>query len=140
MAQSPAFARIKAQVLEIVATIPPSKISTYQSIGEHLAVMPRHVAYILSQLPPNEKMVYPWHRVVSGDGTLGVAKKGPDGKTQAEMLRDEGILVSQNSIATEMTRVLVLAQELPSGIGKQTRPADAPVGKPRNGSRKVRAT
>jgi methylated-DNA-protein-cysteine methyltransferase related protein len=139
MAKSPAFARIKAQVLEIVATIPDSRISTYQSIGEHLAVMPRHVAYILSQLPPNEKMVYPWHRVVSGDGTLGVAKKGPDGKAQAELLRDEGILVSQNSLATEMTRVFVPAHELPSGIGKQARPADAPIGKMRSGTRKGRA-
>ncbi len=128
MAKSPAFARIKAQVLEIVASIPKSKISTYQSIGEHLAVMPRHVAYILSQLAPNEKMVYPWHRVVSGDGTLGVVKNGPDGKTQAEMLGDEGLLISHNKVATDMSRVFVPAAALPSGIGPQTRPADAPVG------------
>jgi alkylated DNA nucleotide flippase Atl1 len=82
MAKSPVFARIKMQVLDIVATIPETRVSTYQSIGEHLDVMPRHVASILSQLPPNEKMVYPWQRVVSGDGSLGVVKKGPDGKVK----------------------------------------------------------
>jgi methylated-DNA-protein-cysteine methyltransferase related protein len=130
MAASPAFARIKAQVLEIVATIPESKVSTYQSIGEHLAVMPRHVAYILSQLPDIEKLVYPWHRVVSGSGALGVVKKGPDGKTQAELLQEEGILIKQNAVA-ELSKLLVSAQELPSGIGKQVRPADAPLPKSR---------
>jgi methylated-DNA-protein-cysteine methyltransferase related protein len=135
MAKSPAFARIKAQVLDIVATIPEARVSTYQSIGEHLAVMPRHVAYILSQLPPNEKMVYPWHRVVSGDGSLGVVKKGPDGKSQAELLQDEGILVSQNSVASGMEKLFVPAQELPSGIAKQSRPAEIPVS-----SRRARAS
>jgi methylated-DNA-protein-cysteine methyltransferase related protein len=138
MAKSAAFARIKSQVLEIVASIPESKISTYQSIGEHLAVMPRHVAYILSQLAPNEKMVCPWHRVVSGDGTLGVVKKGLDGKTQAELLRNEGLLVSQNKLTTEMARVFVPAAELPSGIGQQTRPADAPVGSKAPKTRRLR--
>jgi methylated-DNA-protein-cysteine methyltransferase related protein len=123
MAKSPAFARIKSQVLEIVATIPVSKLSTYQSIGKHLAVMPRHVAYILSQLPDNEKMVYPWHRVVAGDGQLGAVKKAPDGKTQAELLRNEGILICENNVTSEMARVFVPAQELPNSIGPQTRTA-----------------
>jgi len=77
MAKSEAFARIKDQVLRIVATIPESKVTTYQSVGEHLAVMPRHVAYILSQLDDSTKLDLPWYRVVSADGSLGVPNAIP---------------------------------------------------------------
>jgi len=41
MAKSAAFLRIRQQVLTLVAAIPPGRVCTYQSIGDHLAVMPR---------------------------------------------------------------------------------------------------
>jgi methylated-DNA-protein-cysteine methyltransferase related protein len=123
MPQSPAFARIKDDVLQIVDAIPEGKLCTYRAIGEHLEVMPRHVAYILSQLKPEEKMIYPWHRVVSDDGSLGVVKRHADGKTQAEMLEAEGLVVSKNSVAISMARAFVEVSALGSGVVQQTRPA-----------------
>lgn len=126
MAKSPAFIRIKEQVLQIVSAVPEARVSTFQSIGEHLDVVPRHVAYILAQLSPNEKVFHPWHRVVSHDGSLGAAKSNPDGRTQADLLRDEGILVVANKLAMTLARVVVPAGELQSGIAKQTRPAQLP--------------
>jgi methylated-DNA-protein-cysteine methyltransferase related protein len=123
MPKSPAFARIKDDVLQIVDAIPEGKLCTYRAIGEHLDVMPRHVAYILSQLKPEEKMIYPWHRVVSDDGSLGVVKRHADGKTQAEMLEAEGLVVSKNSVAVSMARAFVEVSELGSGVAQQTRPA-----------------
>jgi methylated-DNA-protein-cysteine methyltransferase related protein len=98
-------------------------------MGEYLDVMPRHVAYILSQLGDNEKFVYPWYRVVSGDTSLGTPKKNPDGRTQADLLLDEGILVSNNKVASRFEQVFISAEQLPSGLARQTRPADAPVAK-----------
>jgi methylated-DNA-protein-cysteine methyltransferase related protein len=139
MAKSAAFARIKAQVLDIVATIPISRLSTYQSIGEHLAVMPRHVAYILSQLPPTEKMIYPWHRVVSGDGSLGVAKLDPLGRCQADLLREEGIVITDNRVGSALPLLFISAAELPSGVSKQTRPADVPPAQPTHKPKRLRA-
>jgi methylated-DNA-protein-cysteine methyltransferase related protein len=124
MPKSPAFARIKDDVLQIVDAIPEGKLSTYRAIGEHLDVMPRHVAYILSQLKPQEKMIYPWHRVVSDDGGLGVVKRHADGKTQAEILEAEGLVVSKNSVAVSMACAFVEVSALSSGVAKQTRPAD----------------
>jgi methylated-DNA-protein-cysteine methyltransferase related protein len=125
MPKSPAFIRIKAQVLQVVAAIPRGRVSTFHSIGEHLAVMPRHVAYILAQLDAGEKVVYPWHRVVSRDGSLGTLKQGPDGRTQAEMLRDEALTVSDNTLTSGLVRVLIPAGELKSGIARQVRASDA---------------
>lgn len=138
MPASPFFARIREHVLQLTAAVPEGKICTYQSLGEHLDVMPRHVAYILSQLEDNEKFVYPWYRVVSSDGSLGRPKSNPDGTSQAELLRAEGILVSGNRIATSFELVFVPAERLPSGLLKQKRPPDAPVANARS-SRSTRA-
>jgi methylated-DNA-protein-cysteine methyltransferase related protein len=121
MAKSEAFARIKDQVLRIVATIPESKVTTYQSIGEHLAVMPRHVAYILSQLDDSTKLDVPWYRVVSADGSLGVPKRDPNGDSQAQLLQREGISVVDNAVGPLLASVLVPAAELAHGIPRQVR-------------------
>ncbi len=121
MAKSEAFARIKDQVLRIVATIPESKVTTYQSIGEHLAVMPRHVAYILSQLDDSTKLDVPWYRVVSGDGSLGVPKRDPNGDTQAQLLQREGINVVGHAVAPPLEAVVLPAAVLPHGIPRQVR-------------------
>ncbi|MBD2718732.1 MGMT family protein [Synechococcus sp. FACHB-909] len=121
MAKSEAFARIKDQVLRIVATIPESKITTYQSIGEHLAVMPRHVAYILSQLDDSTKLDVPWFRVVSADGSLGVPKRDPNGDTQAQLLQREGIGVVGHAVATPLEAVFLPAAALSHGIPRQVR-------------------
>jgi methylated-DNA-protein-cysteine methyltransferase related protein len=62
---SPHFARIKREVLEIVAAIPPGRVATYKDIGDSLDVMPRHVAYILATLDPVDRAHIPWQRVIS---------------------------------------------------------------------------
>jgi len=138
MPSSPFFARIRDHVLQLTAAIPEGRVCTFQSVGEYLDIMPRHVAYILSQLEENEKFVYPWYRVVCGDGSLGSPKTNPDGTSQGELLRAEGILVSGNSIATSFELVFVPAEQLASGLPKQNRPLDAPLPKAKR-TRSIRA-
>ncbi|WPB86228.1 hypothetical protein [Sediminicoccus rosea] len=65
MAKSPFFARIKADVLTIVASIPEGGVVTFRDIGAHLDVMPRHVAYILKMLDAEERAAFPAGRVVA---------------------------------------------------------------------------
>jgi methylated-DNA-protein-cysteine methyltransferase related protein len=129
MAGSPFYARIKTDVLAIVASIPKGKVSTYSSIGEHLDVVPRHVAYILATLEPLEKVMFPWHRVVGNDGDLGKLKSSETGESQAELLNFEGVLVMANSIEAVFDKCFIPCGLLKSGVKKQTRPADAPVPK-----------
>lgn len=53
---------------------------TVQSSGEHLDVMPRQLASILSQLDDSEKAPYPWHRVEPGiEGLFIAAEHLPSG-------------------------------------------------------------
>lgn len=104
MAKSEAFARIKAQVLRIVA------------------VMPRHVAYILSQLDDNTKMDVPWYRVVSADGSLGVPKGDPSGDSQAQLLEREGVAVVGHAGQPSLAAFFLPCGELSHGIPRQERP------------------
>ena len=59
MAQSPFFARIKADVVSIVAGIPQAGVVTFRDIGAHLDVMPRHVAYIVKMPDAEEGAAFP---------------------------------------------------------------------------------
>ncbi|HSK26488.1 MAG TPA: MGMT family protein [Jiangellales bacterium] len=87
---SPAFARIRAQVLDVTARVPRGRVTTYAAVGDELEVVPRHVAYLLSMQSDDEVAALPWHRVVSVDGRLA---RGERGEEQAARLRAEGVPV-----------------------------------------------
>lgn len=123
--KSPFFARIKVDVLNIVASIPSGKCSTYKSIGEHLDVVPRHVAYILAKLSDDEKARHPWHRVVGNDGVLGQPKVSESGVPQSVLLKGEGLLIADNRIDVNHHDWYLPAGELESGVPQQTRPNNA---------------
>jgi methylated-DNA-protein-cysteine methyltransferase related protein len=72
--KSAAFIQIKAGVIEITSNIPVAQITTYSAIGEHLNLMPRHVAYILTTLSLEEKLELPWYRVVAEKGAISLGK------------------------------------------------------------------
>jgi methylated-DNA-protein-cysteine methyltransferase related protein len=78
MPKSAAFIQIKAGVIEITANIPVSLVTTYLAIGEHLNVMPCHVAYILTTLSLEEKLELPWYRVVAEKGAISLGKLTDD--------------------------------------------------------------
>ncbi|MBW4530625.1 MAG: MGMT family protein [Aphanothece saxicola GSE-SYN-MK-01-06B] len=134
MAKSEAFARIQHQVLRIVSAVPEAKLTTYQSIGEHLAVMPRHVAYILSQLDDATKLDIPWYRVVSANGSLGVPKRDPNGDTQADLLEREGLVVVGNAVHPALEAFFLPCGDLTHGIPGQPRPAAVADSQPRSGA------
>lgn len=123
---SPFFARIKRDILAIVATIPEGKLVTFKDVGGHLDVMPRHVAYILAKLDPIESTTLPWFRAVPEDGTLMTPKAGPDGKTQREMLSSEGHQVAADGRILDLGQKLVDVGLLPHGVAIQKRPPDTP--------------
>jgi methylated-DNA-protein-cysteine methyltransferase related protein len=90
MPKSSAFIQIKAGVVEITANIPVARITTYSAICEHLNVMPRHVAYILTTLSLEEKLELPWYRVVAEKGAISLGKLTDRHYAQIEYLKAEG--------------------------------------------------
>jgi methylated-DNA-protein-cysteine methyltransferase related protein len=91
--QSVAFARIRAEVIRLVALIPAGKFTTYGSIAVHMNVMARHVAFVMSRLTPEESASLPWHRVVSSDARLSPKMPEPLWRRQRKRLQAEGMEV-----------------------------------------------
>lgn len=130
-ASSPFFARIRDDVLAITRSVPPGSLVTFSDIGQHLDVVPRHVAYILATLGAPLDQTVPWHRVVPEGGLLKSAKYDSCGQSQAELLRAEGVMVSSSGAIEDLDQRLRTVANLPHGLARQTRPADAPSGKSR---------
>jgi methylated-DNA-protein-cysteine methyltransferase related protein len=121
--KSPHFARIKSDVLKIVAAIPEGRVATYRAIGEHLDVVPRHVAYILTMLDAKEKAAYAWYRVVGDDGKLGSRKVSEHGDSQSALLLHEGLTVQGHTLIN-IASIEVTISRLKSGVPKQKRPPE----------------
>ncbi len=94
MARSGGLARLKSQVLVVVASIPEGRVTTYGAIGQHLHVTARQVARILAALTDAESEQLPWFRVVAANGVVSSTKLGAVGRKQIERLRAEGLVVS----------------------------------------------
>jgi methylated-DNA-protein-cysteine methyltransferase related protein len=115
MAKSKAFAGIKRDVLLITSALPPGRVTTNKSIGTFMNIVPRHVAYILATLTPEEQLTTPWYRVVGDDGKLGKRKVDAAGQTQAELLIAEGIQVVAGAVVA-FDELLVEASTLNSSV------------------------
>lgn len=93
--KSVAFARIRAEVIRLVALIPSGKFTTYGSIAIHMNVIARHVATVLSRLTPEESATLPWHRVVSADARLSPNMDAALSRKQRRLLKAEGLRIDK---------------------------------------------
>ncbi len=123
---SPFFARIKRDVIAILDCVPPGRLVTFQDVGAHLDVVPRHVAYILAMLDPLEQGAVPWHRAVAKDGVLSLPKYDAEGRTQRALLEAEGHLIAPDGRILSFGHAAIDVAELAHGVPRQQRPADAP--------------
>lgn len=118
MPRSAAFARIKADILAIIRSIPEGAVVTFAAIGAHLDIAPRHAAYILATLAGGEDEAFPWHRAVAADGAL---LSGPRGSRQAVLLAAEGHAITRGKL--DGIEAVVAVAALHHGVVKQTREA-----------------
>jgi methylated-DNA-protein-cysteine methyltransferase related protein len=112
MPKSIAFAQIKVGVIEITANIPVGRVTTYGAIGEHLNVMPRHVAYILTMLNIEEKLELPWYRVVADRGAISLGKLTARHHVQVDYLQQEGIHITTKNRIDNFDKLFCSPQQL----------------------------
>jgi methylated-DNA-protein-cysteine methyltransferase related protein len=93
MAKSTAFPRIRAEVIRLVALIPPGRFTTYGSIAVHMNCNPRHVAYFLARLSDEESAALPWHRVVAADARISRGMDPELAARQKALLETEGMTI-----------------------------------------------
>ena len=92
---SPTFARIRAEVLRLVALIPEGRFTTYGSIAIHKNVVARHVATVLSRLTEEESKTLPWHRVLSADARISPNMDAKLAAKQKHRLKAEGLKIDR---------------------------------------------
>ncbi len=75
----------------VIARIPRGRVASYGQIAA-LAGLPRHARHVGAALRalPDERAI-PWHRVVSGDGSIPDRDEGLGARIQRELLRHEGV-------------------------------------------------
>jgi methylated-DNA-protein-cysteine methyltransferase related protein len=112
MPKSAAFIQIKAEVIEIATNIPVARITTYSAIGEHLNVIPRHVAYILTTLSLEEKLELPWYRVVAEKGAISLSKLTDRHHAQIEYLKAEGIQFTAKNYVVDFDELFCSPKQL----------------------------
>ncbi|HEY1050625.1 MAG TPA: MGMT family protein [Prosthecobacter sp.] len=93
--KSPVFARIRAEVIRLVALIPEGRFTTYGSIAIHMNVIPRHVATTLGHLTEEESAALPWHRVVSANARISPNMPATSARKQRRLLKAEGLKIDK---------------------------------------------
>jgi methylated-DNA-protein-cysteine methyltransferase-like protein len=88
------------QVYAVVRRIPPGKVTSYGRVAQMLGRphAARAVGYALSALKdidPSQRDV-PWQRVINSQGRISVINRDNTPNHQAELLRAEGVAVSDN--------------------------------------------
>jgi methylated-DNA-protein-cysteine methyltransferase-like protein len=83
------------QVYAVVRRIPAGKVTSYGRIAQMLGRpnAARAVGYALSALKGKDHNV-PWQRVVNSQGRISIHHRELSGNIQAQLLREEGVDVS----------------------------------------------
>jgi methylated-DNA-protein-cysteine methyltransferase-like protein len=101
MAKSTAFPRIRAEVIRLVALIPPGRFTTYGSIAVHMNCNPRQVAYVLARLTEEESAALPWHRVVAADARISRGMDPELAARQKALLEAEDMTIDPKGFIQE---------------------------------------
>jgi methylated-DNA-protein-cysteine methyltransferase-like protein len=105
MSASPAFRRLRTDVLSLLHDVPAGRVTTYGTLADHLGVSPRQVARVMASLSEDESEGVPWHRVVGAGGSIRTP-----GQRQADRLRREGVTVNGRNAVEGFARLLFTPQ------------------------------
>lgn len=130
IARSPVERRAAADLLVLVAVIPPGRVATVELIAQNTGVLPQVIVTLLNSLTDDERQCVPWHRVVAKGGAIG---RGPHRDQQFAKLVREGVPVSPAGIVQDMARVAVTALDTsrPVKAASDATPPPAPLSRSR---------
>lgn len=86
-----------AQVYAVTRRIPRGKVTSYGRIAQMLGRpnAARAVGYALNALKDHEDHGVPWQRVINSQGRISIVNREHSAHEQAELLRAEGVVVSE---------------------------------------------
>jgi methylated-DNA-protein-cysteine methyltransferase-like protein len=89
------------QVYAVVRRIPRGKVTNYGRVARMLGRprAARAVGYALNALKDKEQIEFeeiPWQRVINSQGRISISNREHSAQEQAALLREEGVVVSQD--------------------------------------------
>ena len=88
------------QVYAVVRQIPRGKVTSYGRIAQMLGQprAARAVGYALNALKDKDEKYadVPWQRVINSQGRISIVNRENSANYQAELLRQEGVIVDEN--------------------------------------------
>ena len=121
-------ARIRPEILALVAAIPAGRLTSCNAIGRQLDVSPRHVVTVLATLGERERQNLPWWRVVADGGAIGRHKWR---ETQIRYLQAEGIAVAPAGIVCDLAARFLESVPVTAGAKPQDTAQAVPAGQPK---------
>lgn len=97
------YTRMNNDILAVVRAIPSGRVTTVEAISQFLDVPARHVNYLLARRFDADREASPWHRVLAHRGAIGRVLHDARGRSQAELLADEGVDVGYRGKVTEFS-------------------------------------
>lgn len=85
------------RIIEILLAIPAGKVISYGNVAAR-AGLPNGARQVVRVLhSQSEKYKLPWYRILKSNGAIALAS-GSGAELQAELLRSEGVEVSQDGL------------------------------------------
>lgn len=98
-------------IYEVVALVPPGRVTTYGAIARYLKIKSaRTVGWGLNAL--SGRLDIPAHRVVNSKGELTGSGSFDSNRPMADLLAQEGVLVKENRIPEFKTKFWDPSEEL----------------------------
>lgn len=120
MSAGPAYARIKRDVLALIARVPAGYVVTHRQIADHLKVSPQHIANVAAGLDDRDHAEVPWWRIVADGGAIG---RHPRRDEHMRLLRSEGLVLSPVGIVQDLAARRVHDIAHPPAAPKPAAPA-----------------
>lgn len=107
MAGSPAYARMRDALYDRLDALGAGELVLLDALAAALNLPPRHVASILSRIPPGEDELRPWWRVIPSAGRFpSAAKHSKRHQTQIGRLTAEGLAISGDGTIADLEKRL----------------------------------
>jgi alkylated DNA nucleotide flippase Atl1 len=108
MAGSPAYARMRDALYDRLDDLAAGELVRLDALAAALNLPARHVASILSRIPPAEQEFRAWWRVIPSVGRFPVqAKLTPRQREQIALLAAHGVEISSDGIIGGLEKRLV---------------------------------
>lgn len=110
------YTRMNENILRVVCSVPAGRVTTVDAISQFLLVPAHHVTFLMARRFGADGAAVPWHRVLAHRGAIGRPLLDAKGRTQAQALMMEDVLVDYRGRVGDFARRFYQPTTISTGI------------------------